>query len=64
MYFPKVALLQTKRNSLLTSLSGLQPTGCNATKSELITRFLKDVYDNKMKIPENFQEEFYNIVFF
>ena len=64
MYFPKVALLQTTRNSLLTSLSGLQPTGCNATKSELITRFLKDVYDNKMKIPENFQEEFCDVVFF
>ena len=34
------------------------------TKNELITRILKDVYDNKMKIPENFQEEFCNVVFF
>ena len=30
MYFPKVVFLKTTRNSLLTSLSGLQPTGCNA----------------------------------
>ena len=64
MYFPKVALIETVRNSLSPSLSGLQPTGCNATKSELITRFHKDVYDNKMKIPENFQEEFCDAAFF
>ena len=52
MHFPKVALLETLTNSVLTSLSGLQPTGCNATKNELINRFLKDVYDNKVKILE------------
>ena len=52
MHFPEVALLETLTNSVLTSLSGLQPTGCNATKNELINRFLKDVYDNKVKILE------------
>ena len=62
--FQKVALLETSRNSLLTRISGLKPTGCNAAKNELLTRFLKDVCGNKMTIPENLQEEFCNRVSF
>ena len=49
MYFPKVALLETMRNSLSAfQVYSQQAVTLLATKNELLTRFLKDVYDNKM----------------
>ena len=47
-----VAFLEILRITLLTGLEGLQYTICNATKSELLTKFLKV----DLKLTENFQE--------
>ena len=50
--FQKVAFLEISRSPLLTGVAGLQYTVCNATKNELLTKFLKCV----LKLTENFQE--------
>ena len=54
--FGKVAVLEISRNSLLTGTAGLQPTGCNATKHKLLTKFLKSLLKNL----ENNHEELCN----
>ena len=56
----KVAPQEILRNFLLTGVVGLQSTGCNTTKNELLTKFLKDV----LKILENFQGELCDWVLF
>ena len=50
--FQKVAFLEISRGPLLTGVAGLQCTVCNATKNELLTKFLKC----DLKLTENFQE--------
>ena len=50
--FQKVAFLEISRSPLLTGVTGLQYTVCNATKNELLTKFLKCA----LKLTENFQE--------
>ena len=56
--FRKVALIEISRNSLLIEVSSLQPTGCNATKNERLTKFFTDV----LKILENVQGKLCNEV--
>ena len=56
----KVGPQEILRNFLLTGVVGLQSTGCNITKNELLTKFLKDV----LKILENFQGELCNWILF
>ena len=56
----KVALLVISINSLLTGAVGFQSTSCNATKKELLTKFLQGVSN----ISKNLQEEFYSGVTF
>ena len=50
--FQKVAFLEISRSPLLTGVTGLQYTVCNATKNELLTKFLKCA----LKLTENVQE--------
>ena len=50
--FQKVAFLEISRSPLLTGVAGLQYTVCNATKNELLTKFLKCA----LKLTENVQE--------
>ena len=50
--FRIVAFLEIWRSPLLTGVAGLQYTVCNATKSELLTKFLQCA----LKLTENFQE--------
>ena len=42
--FRKVASLEISRNSVLTRVAGLQPTGCNVTKKKCLTELL-NVYE-------------------
>ena len=39
--FREESLLQILKRPLLTGVVGLQPTACNTTKRELLTKFLK-----------------------
>ena len=39
--FQKVPFLEISRSPLLTGVAGLPYTVCNATKNELLTKFLK-----------------------
>ena len=50
--FRKVALLEISRSSLLTRVASLPYSFCNATKYELLTKFLEGAF----KFTENFQE--------
>ena len=50
--FRKVALVEISRSPLLPRVAGLQYTFCNATKNELVTKFLEGAF----KHTENFQE--------
>ena len=50
--FRKVALLEISRSSLLTRVASLQYSFCNATKYELLTKFLEGAF----KFTENFQD--------
>ena len=50
--FRKVTLLEISRSPLFIGVAGLQYTVCNATRNELLTKFLKGV----LKLIENFQE--------
>ena len=50
--FRKVAFLEISRSPLLTGVAGLQYSVCNATKNELLTKFLKYA----LKLTENFQK--------
>ena len=54
--FRKVVLLEILGNSPSTRATGLESTGCQATKNTLLTKFLKGV----LKISVNFHEELYN----
>ena len=54
------SVLEIWKDPLLTRIAGLQSTGCNVTKNELLTTFLKDVLKNS----ENVQEELCNGVLF
>ena len=56
--FRKVALLEISRSSLLTGVASLQYTFCDATKYELLTKFL----EGALKFTENFQEAIFNEV--
>ena len=47
-----MAFLEISKSPLLTGVAGLQYTVCNATKNELLTKFLKCA----LKLTENFQE--------
>ena len=58
--FRRVAFLEILRSTLLTGLEGLQYTVCNATKSELLTKFLKI----DLKLTENFPQVVTNGVFY
>ena len=53
--FRKVALPEISRSPLLTKVAGLHCTFCNATKSELITKFLEGAFKT-----ENIQEAISN----
>ena len=48
-----LSVLQISKGPLLTGVAGLQSTGYNVTKNELLTKFLKNVLKNS----ENVQEE-------
>ena len=48
----KVAFLEISKSPLLTAVAGLQSTVYNATKNELLTKFVKGA----LKLTENFQE--------
>ena len=48
----KVAFLEISRSPLLTAIAGLQSTVYNATKNDLLTKFVKGA----LKLTENFQE--------
>ena len=50
--FRKVAFLEISKNPLLTEVASLQNSVCNATKNELLTKFLK----RASKLTENFQK--------
>ena len=50
--FQKMSFLEISKSPLLTRVAGLQYTVCNATKNELLTKFLKCA----LKLTENFQE--------
>ena len=50
--FRKVTPLEISRSPLFIGVAGLQYTVCNATRNELLTKFLKGV----LKLIENFQE--------
>ena len=50
--FRKVAFLEISRSHLLTGVAGLQYSVCNATKNELLTKFLKCA----LKLTENVEE--------
>ena len=50
--FRKVVFLEVSRRALLTGVEGLQYSFFNATKNELLTKFLKCA----LKLTENFQE--------
>ena len=50
--FRKEAFLEISRSPLLTAVAGLQSTVYNATKNELLTKFVKGA----LKLTENFQE--------
>ena len=50
--FRKVAFLGILRSPLLTAVAGLQSTVYNATKNELLTKFV----EGALKLTENFQE--------
>ena len=50
--FRKLAFLEISKSSLLTAVAGLQSTVYNATKNELLTKFVKSA----LKLTENFQE--------
>ena len=58
--FRKVAFLEISKSPLLTVVAGLQSTVYNATKSELLTKFVKGA----LKLTENFQEMISNGVRF
>ena len=50
--FRKVAFLEISISPLLTAVAGLLTTVYNATKNELLTKFVKGA----LKLTENFQE--------
>ena len=50
--FQKMSFLEISKSPLLTRVAGLLYTVCNATKNELLTKFLKCA----LKLTENFQE--------
>ena len=50
--FRKVPFVEIWRSPLLTGVAGLQYSVCNATKNELLTKFLKYA----LKLTENFQK--------
>ena len=50
--FRKVALLEISKSPLLTAVAGLRSTVYNATKNELLTKFVKGA----LKLTENLQE--------
>ena len=50
--FRRVAFLEISKSPLLTAVAGLQSTVYNATKNELLTKFVKGT----LKLTENFQE--------
>ena len=54
--FRKVALPEISKSPHLPRVAGLQYTFCNATKSELLTKFLEGPF----KLTENFQEVIFN----
>ena len=51
-YFRKIAFLEISRSPLLTGVTGLPYSVCNATKNKLLTKFLQYA----LKLIENFQE--------
>ena len=51
-----LSVLVFSKGPLLTGAAGLQSTGCNVTKNELLTTFLKDA----LKFSDNAQEELCN----
>ena len=50
--FRKVAFLEISKSPLLTVAAGLQSTVYNASKNELLTKFVK----RALKLTENFRE--------
>ena len=56
--FRKVVFLEISKSLLLTAVAGLQSTVYNATKNELLTKFVKSA----LKLTENFQEMMSNRV--
>ena len=50
--FRKVAFLEISKSPLLTEVASLQNSVCDATKNELLTKFLKCA----SKLTENFQK--------
>ena len=50
--FRKEAFLEISRSPLSTAVAGLQSTAYNATKNELLTKFVKGA----LKLTENLQE--------
>ena len=53
--FRKVAFLEISKSPLLTEVASLQNSVCDATKNELLTKFLKCA----SKLTENFTLKFY-----
>ena len=56
--FRKVGFIEISKSLLLTAVAGLQSTVYNATKNELLTKFVK----RALKLTENFQEMISNRV--
>ena len=50
--FRKVAFLEILKSPLLTAVAGLQSAVYNATKNELLTKYVKGA----LKLTQNFQE--------
>ena len=57
-YVPKSSFSRNFEESPFNGVAGLQNTFCNATKNELLTKFIKGA----LKFPENFQEVISNEV--
>ena len=50
--FRKLAFVEISKSPLLTAVAGLQSTVYNATKNELLTKFVKSA----LKLTEHFQD--------
>ena len=48
--YRKTGLLEISRNSILTGVRGLQSTGCNTTKNELLNKFLRVLGSRKSSV--------------